>query len=79
MWHIEFDLYGLRGGQVGKSGSAVQDLDHLHALVLHTALHDADPPAVPGESRKGVWVKYSVNNEAVTDLYLRLGVAIGEF
>lgn len=39
----------------------------------------ADPPAVPGESRKGVWVKYSVNNEAVTDLYLRLGMAIGEF
>lgn len=39
----------------------------------------ADPPMVPGESRKGVWVKYSVNNEAVTDLYLRLGMAIGEF
>lgn len=39
----------------------------------------ADPPMVPGESRKGVWVKYRVNNEAVTDLYLRLGMAIGEF
>jgi hypothetical protein len=32
-----------------------------------------------GEGRKGSWVKYRVNNEAVTDLYLRLGLAIGEF
>lgn len=39
----------------------------------------ADPPTIPGESRRGVWVRYSVNNEAVTDLYLRLGAAIGEF
>ena len=39
----------------------------------------ADPPMVPGESRKGVWVKYSADNEAITDLYLRLGLAIGEF
>ena len=39
----------------------------------------ADPATEPGVSRKGVWVKYSVNNEAVTDLYLRLGMAIGEF
>lgn len=39
----------------------------------------ADPPTVPGESRKGVWVKYSADNEAITDLYLRLGLAIGEF
>lgn len=39
----------------------------------------ADPPMVPGESRKGVWVRYRVNDEAVTDLYLRLGLAIGEF
>lgn len=37
----------------------------------------ADPPA--GEARRGSWVKYRVNNEAVTDLYLRLGLAIGEF
>ena len=37
----------------------------------------ADPPM--GEGRKGSWVKYRVNNEAVTDLYLRLGLAIGEF
>ncbi|MGC5172039.1 helix-turn-helix domain-containing protein [Microbacterium sp. DT81.1] len=37
----------------------------------------ADPPM--SESRKGVWVRYRVNNEAVTDLYLRLGLAIGEF
>ena len=35
-----------------------------------------DPPI--GEGRKGSWVKYRVNNEAVTDLYLRLGIAIGE-
>ena len=39
----------------------------------------ADPPMTAGESRKGVWVKYRVNDEAVTDLYLRLGMAIGEF
>ncbi|GAA1468938.1 helix-turn-helix domain-containing protein [Microbacterium thalassium] len=37
----------------------------------------ADPPRT--EARKGAWVKYRVNNEAVTDLYLRLGLAIGEF
>lgn len=37
----------------------------------------ADPPM--SEVRKGAWVKYRVNNEAVTDLYLRLGAAIGEF
>lgn len=39
----------------------------------------ADPPTVAGESRKGVWIKYSADNEAITDLYLRLGLAIGEF
>jgi DNA-binding transcriptional ArsR family regulator len=39
----------------------------------------ADPPTVAGESRRGVWIRYRVNNEAVTDLYLRLGSAIGEF
>ncbi|MGN6218854.1 MAG: helix-turn-helix domain-containing protein [Microbacterium sp.] len=39
----------------------------------------ADPPTLPGGSRRGVWVRYRVNNEAVTDLYLRLGMAIGEF
>lgn len=39
----------------------------------------ADPPVTAGESRRGIWVKYRVNNEAVTDLYLRLGMAIGEF
>lgn len=32
-----------------------------------------------GASRRGNWLKYRVNNEAVTDLYLRLGLAIGEF
>lgn len=32
-----------------------------------------------GEARRGVWVTYRVNEEAVTDLYLRLGLAIGEF
>lgn len=39
----------------------------------------ADPSMGEGESRRGVWVKYRTNNEAVTDLYLRLGFAIGEF
>lgn len=37
----------------------------------------ADPPR--GEGRRGTWVKYRVDNEAVTELYLRLGLAIGEF
>lgn len=36
-----------------------------------------DPPR--GDARKGSWVTYRVNNEAVTDLYLRFGLAIGEF
>lgn len=36
----------------------------------------ADPPR--GQERKGAWVKYRANNAAVSDLYLRLGVAIGE-
>lgn len=39
----------------------------------------ADPPARGDRSRRGVWIKYRVNDEAVTDLYLRLGAAIGEF
>src|SRR5687768_14527008 len=39
----------------------------------------ADPPATDTQSRRGVWVRYSVDEEAVTDLYLRLGLAIGEF
>jgi len=39
----------------------------------------ADPPTTEAQSRRGVWVKYRTNNEAVTDLYLRLGFAIGEF
>jgi len=36
-----------------------------------------DPPI--GEDRRGVWVTYRVNDAAVTDLYLRLGLAIGEY
>ncbi|MGN6220931.1 MAG: hypothetical protein ACTHNQ_15635 [Microbacterium sp.] len=39
----------------------------------------ADPPMTDGQPRGGVWVRYRVDNEAVTDLYLRLGAAIGEF
>jgi ArsR family transcriptional regulator len=39
----------------------------------------ADPPTAEAESRRGMWVRYRTNNEAVTDLYLRLGFAIGEF
>lgn len=38
-----------------------------------------DPPYVEGVPRLGVCVRYQVNDEAVTDLYLRLGSAIGEF
>jgi DNA-binding MarR family transcriptional regulator len=39
----------------------------------------SDPPASAGQPRRGVWITYRVNSEAVTDLYLRLGAAIGEF
>jgi DNA-binding transcriptional ArsR family regulator len=39
----------------------------------------SDPPLGSAETRRGVWVRYRVNDEAVTDLYLRLGIAIGEF
>jgi ArsR family transcriptional regulator, arsenate/arsenite/antimonite-responsive transcriptional repressor len=39
----------------------------------------ADPPMGETQSRKGIWVRYRVDEEAVTDLYLRLGSAIGEF
>lgn len=35
-----------------------------------------DPPT--GGSRRGLWVTYRLNSEDVTDLYLRLGAAIGE-
>ena len=31
-----------------------------------------------GGSRRGIWVTYRLNSQAVSDLYLRLGVAIGE-
>lgn len=39
----------------------------------------SEPPWAEGTDRRGIVVRYSVNNEAVTDLYLRLGFAIGEF
>jgi len=39
----------------------------------------SDPPASGGQPRRGVWITYRANDEAVTDLYLRLGMAIGEF
>ncbi|MBW9122313.1 helix-turn-helix transcriptional regulator [Microbacterium trichothecenolyticum] len=39
----------------------------------------SDPPWAEGVDRRGIVVRYSVNDEAVTDLYLRLGLAIGEF
>lgn len=39
----------------------------------------SNPPLTSGGSRRGIWVTYRADNEAVTDLYLRLGMAIGEF
>lgn len=36
----------------------------------------ADPPR--GERKRGEWVVYRVNDEAVTEIYLRLGQEIGE-
>ncbi|MBW9111887.1 helix-turn-helix transcriptional regulator [Microbacterium trichothecenolyticum] len=53
---------------------------HPRLVELESAgLIIADPPMADGQPRGGVWVRYRVNNEAVTDLYLRLGAAIGEF
>lgn len=57
----------------------------LGPTTIHPYLRDleaaglviADTP--PGEARRRTWVRYRVNDEAVTDLYLRLGLAIGEF
>ncbi|MFS0735303.1 helix-turn-helix transcriptional regulator [Microbacterium sp. 1P10UB] len=51
---------------------------HLNELV-RAGLVLADPPMTEGETRRGVWVRYTVNNEVVTELYLRLGLALGEF
>ena len=45
------------------------DLEAAHIVI-------GDPPA--GQGRRGSWVKYRVNDEAVTELYLQLGIAIGE-
>lgn len=39
----------------------------------------SDPPSSIEQSRRGMRVRYRVNDEAVTDVYLRLGMAIGEF
>ncbi len=50
-------------------------LDELESAGLVVA----DPPMTDAESRRGMWVRYRTNDEAVTDLYLRLGNAIGEF
>lgn len=36
----------------------------------------ADPPRA--ERKRGEWVVYQVNDEAVTEMYLRLGQEIGE-
>lgn len=52
--------------------TTVQPLVELEAAGLVVA----DPPRA--EPRKGTWVKYRVDDVAVSGLYLRLGQAIGE-
>jgi DNA-binding transcriptional ArsR family regulator len=47
----------------------------LYSLVQAGLLH-ADPPL--SETRRGQWVKYAVDEERVTRMYLQLGQAIGE-
>ena len=39
----------------------------------------SDPPSDGIRDRRGIPVRYRANNEAITDLYLRLGLTIGEF
>jgi DNA-binding transcriptional ArsR family regulator len=72
-------------GNPGVTMGAISDALQLAPTTIHPNLRDleagglviADAP--PGEARKRTWVRYRVNDEAVTDLYLRLGLAIGEF
>lgn len=71
----------------GVTAGPIYDALNLTASTVQPRLNEleaagliiADPPMIAGESRRGIWVTYRVNNEAVTDLYLRLGLAIGEF
>jgi len=66
---------------------AISDALSLPTTTIRPRLRDlqaaglvlADPPWTEDESRRGQWIRYRVDNEAVTDLYLRLGMAIGEF
>lgn len=47
----------------------------LKAMV-QAGLLTTDPPK--GQARRGQWVKYGVDHEIVTRMYLQLGQAIGE-
>jgi predicted transcriptional regulator len=47
----------------------------LKAMV-QAGLLTSDPPI--GEARRGQWVKYAVDHEKVSRMYLQLGQAIGE-
>lgn len=49
--------------------------NHLEDLT-EDGLVIADPPR--DQARRGQWVRYRVNDTAVSDLYLQLGQAIGE-
>jgi hypothetical protein len=52
--------------------AATRGIDDL----LEVGLLIADPPR--DEATRGQRVRYRVNDEAVTEMYLRLGLAIGE-
>ncbi|WP_344050535.1 helix-turn-helix domain-containing protein [Microbacterium lacus] len=67
------------------TSASISEALGVRSTTIHAYLSDleraglviADPPNM-GE-RRGIWVKYRANDEAITDLYLRLGLAIGEF
>ena len=44
--------------------------------MMHAGLLTTDPPV--NEIRRGQWVKYDVDHEMVSRMYLQLGQAIGE-
>ncbi|WP_439593799.1 hypothetical protein [Microbacterium sp.] len=56
----------------------VQPITVSRALteLLEVGLVSADPPRM--EAERGEWVRYTVNASEVTELYLRLGLALGE-
>ncbi|WP_439593058.1 hypothetical protein [Microbacterium sp.] len=56
----------------------VQPITAARALaeLLEVGLIAADPPR--DEAGRGEWVRYTVSNSNVAELYLQLGIALGE-